>query len=124
MDKRSLESGKPDDVIDVEKFHKKDLVSNNGLGRPLKTVRKREEVDMSWVRSDVSVVFSMSFFDRKEVHKTDLMTTECGKNYIMTKPGDVKETTLTHHTFFTTKLIPKLDKLIDDKNMGKMREMV
>jgi hypothetical protein len=42
----------------------------------------------------------------------------------MTKPGDVKETTLTHHTLFTTKLIPKLDKLIDDKNMGKMREML
>ncbi len=34
-----------------------------------------------------------------------------------------KETTLSHHTFFTTKLIPKLDKNIDDKNMGKMREM-
>ena len=32
-------------------------------------------------------------------------------------------TTLSHHTFFTTKLIPKLDKLIDDKNMGKMRTM-
>ena len=37
--------------------------------------------------------------------------------------GDVQETTLSHRTFFTTKLIPKLDKLIDDKNMGKMREM-
>jgi hypothetical protein len=32
--------------------------------------------------------------------------------------------TLTHHTFFTKKLIPKLDKLIDDKNIGKVREMV
>ncbi len=31
--------------------------------------------------------------------------------------------TLPHRTFFTTKLIPKLDKLIDDKNMVKMREM-
>jgi hypothetical protein len=26
---------------------------------------------------------------------------------------------LSHHTFFTTKLIPKLDKLIDEKNMGR-----
>jgi hypothetical protein len=45
------------------------------------------------------------------------------KNYIRTKPGGVKEPTLPHHTFFTTKFIPGLDKLIDDKNMGKMREM-
>jgi hypothetical protein len=45
-----------------------------------------------------------------------------GQNYIRTKPGGVKEPTLSHHTF-TTKFIPKLDKLIDDKNMGKMREM-
>jgi hypothetical protein len=37
--------------------------------------------------------------------------------------GGVKEPTLSHHTFFTTKLIPRLDKLIDDKNMGKMKEM-
>ena len=29
----------------------------------------------------------------------------------------------TNHTFFTTKLIPKLYKFIDNKNMGKMREM-
>jgi hypothetical protein len=56
----------------------------------------------------------MSFFDSKEVHKAVLMTGEYGKNYIMTKPGGVKETTLTHRTFFTTKLIPKLDKLIHD----------
>ena len=51
------------------------------------------------------------------------MTSECGQNYIRTKPGGVKEPTLQHRTFFTTKLIPRLDKLIDDKNMGKMREM-
>jgi hypothetical protein len=65
----------------------------------------------------------MSFFDNKEVRKTVRMTGECGENYIRTNPGGVKETTLTHHTFFTTKVIPKLDKLIDDKNMGKMRDM-
>ena len=51
------------------------------------------------------------------------MTSECVENYIRTKPGGVKETTIPHHTFFSTKLIPKLDKFIDDKNMGKMREM-
>ena len=51
------------------------------------------------------------------------MTAECATNYITTKPGGVKETTLTHRTFFTTKLIPKLDEFIDNKNMGKMREM-
>jgi hypothetical protein len=64
----------------------------------------------------------MSFFDNPEVWKTVLMTTECGQNYIRTKPGGVKEPTLPHRTFFTTKLIPKLDHLIDDKK-GKMREM-
>ena len=78
---------------------------------------------MEWVRVDVVVVFTMSFFDNSEVRKVVLMTVECGENYIRIKPGGVKEPTLTHHTFFTTKLIPKLDKLIDDKNMGKMRAM-
>jgi hypothetical protein len=65
----------------------------------------------------------MRFFDNPEVRKAILMTVEYGQNYIRTKPGGVKEPTLPHHTFFTTKLIPKLDRLIDDKNMGKMREM-
>ena len=65
----------------------------------------------------------MTFFDNVDVRQTVLMTTVCGENYIRTKPGGVKETTLTHHTFFTTKLIPKVDKLIDDKNMGKMRSI-
>ena len=71
----------------------------------------------------MSAGLPMSFFDNPEVRKAVLMTAECGQNYIRTKPGGVKEPTLTHHTFFTTKLIPRLDKLIDDKNMGKMREM-
>jgi hypothetical protein len=65
----------------------------------------------------------MSFFDNKEVRKAVHMTAECGENYLRTKPGGVKETTLTHRTYFTTKLIPKLDKFIDGKNMDKMREM-
>jgi hypothetical protein len=30
---------------------------------------------------------------------------------------------LPYLTYFTTKLVPKLDKFIDDKNMHKMREM-
>jgi hypothetical protein len=78
---------------------------------------------MQWAKVVVSAGLPMCFFDNPEVRKTVLMTTECGQNYIRTKPGGVKEPTLSHLTFFTTKLIPKLDKLIDDKNMGKMREM-
>jgi hypothetical protein len=65
----------------------------------------------------------MSFFDNPEVRQAVLMTTECGQNYIRTKPGGVKEPTLSHHTLFTTKIIQNFDKLIDEKNMGKMREM-
>jgi hypothetical protein len=56
---------------------------------------------MQWTRVAVSDRLPMSFFDNPEVRKTVLMTSECGQNYI----------------------IPKLDKLIDEKNMGKMREM-
>ncbi len=67
----------------------------------------------------MSAELPMSFFDNPEVCKAVLITTECGQNYIRTKPGGVKESTLTHHTFFTTKLIPKLDKSIDDKYMEK-----
>jgi hypothetical protein len=62
----------------------------------------------------------MQFIDVLEKH----LGKKGVRNLMPMQPGDVKETTLTHHTFFTTKLIPKLDKLIDDKNMGKMREMV
>ena len=104
--------------MDVELFSKKAR-----LVGPLKKVRTREEVDFQWVRSALSVGLPMSFFDNKEVRKTVLMTVECAENYIRTKPGGVKETTLSHHTFFTPKLIPKLDKFIDNKNMGKVREM-
>jgi hypothetical protein len=86
-------------------------------------VRTKEEVDMQWARAAVSAGLPTSFFDNKEVRKVVHMTVECGENYIRTKPGGSKEITLPHHTFFTTKLIPKLDKFIDDKNMGKIREM-
>ncbi len=123
MDQRSWESGQTDDAIDVEKFGKRTRSSNNGITRPFQTVRKREEVDMQWTRDDVCAGILMTFFDNPEVREIVLMTAECGQNYIRTKPGSVKEPTLPHHTLFTMKLIPKLDKLIDEKNMGKMREM-
>ncbi len=117
MVQRSLESGQAD-AIDLEKFGKRPRSSNNGIAYPFQTVRKREEVDMQWAKAVVSADLPMSLFDNPEVHKTVLMTAECGQNYIRTKPGGVKEPTLPHRTFFTTKLIPKLDHLIDDKNMG------
>ena len=123
MAQRSLESGQADDAIDVEKFGKRPRSSNDEIARPFQKVRKREEVDLQWARAAVSTGLPMSFFDNPEVRKAVLMTAECGQNYIRTKPGGVKEPTLSHRTFFTTKLIPRLDKLIDDKNMGKMREM-
>jgi hypothetical protein len=118
-----LESGQSDDVIDVEKFGKRSRSSNNGITSPFQTVRKKVEVDMNWAKTVVCDGLPMSLFDNPEVHETVLMTSECGQNYIRTKPGVVNEPTLTHRTLFTTKLIPKLDHLIDDKNMRKMREM-
>ncbi len=119
VDKRSLESGQLGDSIVVENFGKRTRSSNDG---PFKIVRTREQVDMQWARAAVSAGLSMSFFDNKEVREAVRMTSQCGENYIRTKAGGVKETTLSHRTFYTTKLIPKLDKFIDDKNMGKMRE--
>ncbi len=65
----------------------------------------------------------LSKFHNEQVRKVVHMTSECPENYIRTKPGGVKETTLTYHTFFTNQLIPKLDKFIDNKNIGTMREM-
>ncbi len=120
MAQRSLESGQADDTIDVEKFGKRSRSSNNEITRPFQKVRKREEVDMQLARAAVSDGLPMSFFDNSEVHKTVIITTECGQNYIRTKPGGVKEPTLPHRTFFTTKIIPRLNKLIDDKNMGRI----
>ncbi len=70
MTQRSLESGQPDDVIDVEKFGKRPRSSNNGITRPFQTVRKREEVDLQWDRDTVSDGLPMSFFDNPQVHKT------------------------------------------------------
>ena len=78
--KRSLQSGEPNDTVDVELFSKKAR-----LVGPFKKVRTREEVDFQWARAAVSAGLPMSFF--------------------------------------ATKLIPKLDEFIDNKNMGKMREM-
>ena len=110
--KRSLESGQLDDDIVVDFFCKRARACNDG---PFRIFRTTEEVDMPWARAAVSAGLPMSFFDNKEVRKAVRMTTECGENYIRTKPGGVKETTLPHRTYFTTKLIPKLDKFIDDK---------
>ena len=97
----------------MEKFGKRPRSSNDEITRPFQRVRKREEVDLQWARVAVSAGLPMSFFDNPEVRKAVLMTTECGQNYIRTKPGGVKEPTLPHRTFFTTKLIPRLDKLTD-----------
>ncbi len=67
---------------------------------------------MQRARTAVSPGLPMSFFDNPEVHKSVLMTAECGQNYIRTKPGGVKKPTLTHHTFFTTirlsRILPNL----------------
>ena len=90
--------------MDVELFSKKARLVD-----PFKKVRTRKEVDFQWVRSALSPGLPMSFFDNEEVHKSVLMTAECPENYRRTKPGGVKETTVLYHTFFTTKLIPKLD---------------
>jgi alkyl hydroperoxide reductase subunit AhpF len=51
-----LESGQVHDTTDVEKFGNRSHTSNNDLTRPFKTVRKREEVDIQWVRDAVTVV--------------------------------------------------------------------
>ncbi len=77
MAQRSLESGQTDDAIDVEKFGKEPRSSNDEITRPFQKVRKREEVDLQWVRAAVSTGLPMSFFDNPEVHKTVLMTEEC-----------------------------------------------
>ena len=71
------------------------------LPRDVLGVRKVTTPDEEFF-SVVSAGFPMSFFDNK---------------------GGVKEPTLPHHTYFTTKIIPTLDKLIDEKNMGRMRVM-
>jgi hypothetical protein len=86
----------------VEKFGKRSRSSNDEITRPFQKVSQREEVDLEWVRADVSVCLPMSFFDDLEVRKTVLMTAECGQNYIRTKPVGVKEPTLTHHTLMST----------------------
>jgi hypothetical protein len=72
MTQRSLESGKVDVVIDVEKFGKRSHSSNNGITRPFQTVRKREEVDMQWDRAAVSAGLPMNFFDNPEVRNLKL----------------------------------------------------
>ena len=73
--KRSLQSGEPNDTVDVELFSKKAR-----LVGPFKKVRTREEVDFQWDRAAVSAGFPMSFFDNEEVRKSVLMTTECEEN--------------------------------------------
>ncbi len=100
--KRSLQSGEPNDTVDVELFSKKAR-----LVGPFKKVSTREGEDFQWARAAVSAGLPMSFFDNEEVRKAVLMTAECAENYIRTQPGGVKSTTMPHHTFFTTKLIPK-----------------
>ena len=58
--KRSLQSGEPNDPVDVERFDKKSC-----LVGPFKKVRTREEVDFQWGRADVLDGLPMSFFDKR-----------------------------------------------------------
>ena len=58
--KRSLQSGEPNDPVDVERFDKK-----SRLVGPFKKVRTREEVDFQWARAAVSAGLPMSFFDKR-----------------------------------------------------------
>ncbi len=58
--KRSLQSGEPNDPVDVERFDKKSC-----LVGPFKKVRTREEVDFQWDRADVLDGLPMSFFDKR-----------------------------------------------------------
>ena len=58
--KRSLQSGEPNDPVDVEWFDKK-----SRLVVPFKKVRTREEVDFQWSRVAVSAGLPMSFFDKR-----------------------------------------------------------
>ena len=58
--KRSLQSGEPNDTVDVELFSKKAR-----LVGPFKKVRTREEVDFQWARAAVSAGLPMSFFDKR-----------------------------------------------------------
>jgi hypothetical protein len=74
-----------------------------------------------WVRVSVSAGLPMNCFDNKELRKAVFMTKECGQRYRRTKPDLVLSR---NPHCFTTKLIPKLDKFIDDKNMHKVREMI
>ena len=57
ISKRSLQSGEPNDVVDVELFIKKAR-----LVVPLKKVRTRVEVHFQWSRPVVSAGLPMSFF--------------------------------------------------------------
>ena len=54
--KRSLQSGEPNDTVDVELFSKKAR-----LVGPFKKVRTREEVDFQWARPDVSDGIPMNY---------------------------------------------------------------
>ena len=55
--KRSLQSGEPNDEVDVELFSKKAR-----LVGPFKKARTREEVDFQWARADMSAGLPMCFF--------------------------------------------------------------
>ena len=63
--KRSLQSGEPNDPVDVDRFDKK-----SRLVVPFKKVRTREEVDFQWARVAVSAGLPMSFFGKRRFTRT------------------------------------------------------
>jgi hypothetical protein len=91
---------------------------------PFKPPVTLQEMNNQWTRALVSAGLPLRFFDNKEVRKAVLMTAQCGPNCISTSPGGKKTTSLPHRTYVTTRLIPTLDKTLDDKNMAKMAKML
>jgi hypothetical protein len=91
---------------------------------PFKPPVTLQEMNNQWTRALVSAGLPLRFFDNKEVRKAVLMTAQCGPNCISTSPGGKKTTSLPHRTYVTTRLIPALDKTLDDKNMAKMAKML
>jgi hypothetical protein len=89
-------------VAEMETNH----ILKSTIQRSLESGQVDDDIDVEWAKVVVSAGLPMRLFDNPEVRKTVLMTTECGQNYIRTKPGGVKEPTLTHHTF-TTKIITR-----------------
>jgi Protein of unknown function (DUF 659) len=90
----------------------------------LQPVVTREDMNMAWTRAIVNRGLPLSLVDDVEFRRALVVAAMCGQQAVSHLPGGGKDSTLAQRTTLTTKLIPQLDKELDERNNKRMEGLL